>query len=258
MTAAPATSSTIERTASSSSGRNRPAARPAISTSTPPAPNSKTGPSLVSHWRPPNASVWPPTIACTATASGTACCRAIARSSSTAAPSPARGTPTRTAPSSVRWGTSASFTTRWSPKPSMSGWSTSPASITTQGATATPAAATRAMASPNPTIGPAALGTSVGGTDGASSTGARGPRGASRPRVSTARYRDCTPRVNSRPRSRHSATHAPTPVASTGLTTNGMSARAAALANGPSSVRLQPSSPSPVHHPRTSASTAPA
>ena len=66
---------------------------------------------------------------------------------------------------------------------------------------------------------------------------------------------DSMPRPNNTPRSRHEVTHAPIDVASTGLTTTGVSTSAAASASGSSILLLQSASPSPAHHPSTSRST---
>ena len=198
------------------------------------------------------------TIACTATSPGRPCWLAIAASSATILGSSAGDTPTRTASSSVRCATLPSFTTNRSPSAARSGWSTAPSASTNHGATDMPAADRRFIASSKCTIGPASLATSRGVGEDAGVTACRSPRtgvSTKRLRASTARYTDWTPRPKRRPRSRHSATQAPTPVASTGLTTNGMSDRAATLANGVSRVRLQPSSPSPVHQPSTRTST---
>ncbi len=117
------------------------------------------------------------------------------------------------------------------------------------------------MASWNPAILPAALATSAGwaprsGTG--SGIGARPGADTNSSIARAARYRDRTPRVKTRPRSRQGSTHEPMAVASTGVTTNGTATAAPAVANGSSSVVLHPSSLSPTHQASTKASTAPA
>ena len=87
---------------------------------------------------PTNASPMPATIDCTATVAGAPCSRAIARSSCTTDGSSSGDMPTRTASSSVRWGTSASFTTRRSPRLAIAGSSSTSGARTTNGATPMP------------------------------------------------------------------------------------------------------------------------